>query len=68
MNIQMKGQSHESFRDRKGQSIIPIPKKQNLRQKDLVSRRSQEAILLLHLARFRPLKDNYICFWKIRDI
>lgn len=49
-------------------SIFPTLTRGNLKQKDLVSGKIQEAILLLHLARFRPLKDNYICFWKIRDI
>lgn len=43
-------------------------KREDLIQNDLVLFESQEAVLLLHLARFRPLKDNYICFWEIRDI
>lgn len=48
--------------DREGLNTVPIPEKWNLIQKDLVLRNRQDAVLLPHLARSRPLKDNYICF------
>lgn len=62
----MRRQIHESLRDGKGQSIILTPKRlkpDTERLSDIL----EPAILLLQLARFRPLQDNYICLWKIRD-